>query len=373
MDELKRTPLYQNHLEAGARMVDFGGWSMPVAYGSQIEEHKAVRSAAGMFDVSHMTIIDVRGERVRDYLRWLLANDVAKLGSPADDVCNALYTCMLDENGGILDDLIVYRLGEASFRLVVNAATREKDLTWVSHHAAGYSVEVVERTELAMVAVQGPRARATAAPLLTNGAAVESLAPFTARRDDDWLVARTGYTGEDGIEIMLPGERAPALWEDLRARSALACGLGARDTLRLEAGLNLYGSDMDESVTPFECGLAWTVALDDERPFVGREALEARRRAGVALKQVGLILEGRGVLRAGFVVKTGAGDGTVTSGTFSPTLGRSIALARVPSEAEGPCDVLIRGRARRAQTVKPPFVRNGEIKVELKTAEENAQ
>lgn len=370
MNELKRTPLYQSHLDADARMVDFGGWSLPVAYGSQIEEHKAVRRAVGMFDVSHMTIIDVGGDRVRSYLRWLLANDVAKLGAPANGVCKALYTCMLDEAGGILDDLIVYRLGQASFRLIVNAATREKDLAWLNDHAADYSVEVVERIELAMLAVQGPRAGATVGPLLANGAAVASLAPFTARCDNDWFVARTGYTGEDGIEIMLPGARASALWADLRARSAVACGLGARDTLRLEAGLNLYGLDMDESVTPLECGLAWTVAFADDRPFVGREALEARRRNGVAVKQIGLILEGRGVLRSGFIVKTVAGDGMVTSGTFSPTLGRSIALARVPSKAEGPCDVLIRGQARRAQTVKLPFVRNGKIKVDLETADD---
>ena len=367
MSELKRTPLHQTHVDAGARMVEFGGWSMPVAYQSQIEEHEAVRRSAGMFDVSHMTVIDVSGDRAGEYLRWMLANDVAKLNVSDDGVCKALYTCMLDDDGGILDDLIAYQLGERTFRLVVNAATRDNDLAWLIDHAAEYSVELVERVDLAMVAVQGPRARAAVAALLTEDAAVESLAPFAARCVNGWLVARTGYTGEDGVEIMLPGAQAPALWSELRGQGVAACGLGARDTLRLEAGLNLYGLDMDETVTPLECGLEWTVALGKDRTFVGRDALEARLRAGVALKQVGLILEGRGVLRAGFPVKTTAGDGTVTSGTFSPTLARSIALARVPSAAQGACEVLIRGRSQRALSVKPPFVRNGEIKVQLET------
>jgi len=222
MSELKRTPLHRNHLDAGARMVEFAGWSMPLAYGSQIEEHNAVRGAAGVFDVSHMTIVDVQGDRAGDFLRWLLANDVAKLNAPVEDTCRALYTCMLDDKGGILDDLIVYRLGESSYRLIVNAATREKDLAWLGEHAADYSINVAERVDLAMLAVQGPRARAATSPLLSHATVAESLAPFTARRDRDWFVARTGYTGEDGLEIMLPEERAPALWEALRARGVVA-------------------------------------------------------------------------------------------------------------------------------------------------------
>ena len=368
MSELKRTPLYDNHVAAGARMVEFAGWRLPVAYRSQIEEHRSVRSAAGMFDVSHMTIIDLHGARTDAYLGALLANDVGRLGPPVHGVCRALYTCMLDDGGGVLDDLIVYRLGQASFRLVVNAATREKDLAWLNARAAGYSVAVVERADLAMVAVQGPRAVAEARAVLRDGAAVASLAPFSARCDAAWFVARTGYTGEDGIEIMLPAEDTSALWEALRARGVVPCGLGARDTLRLEAGLNLYGLDMDESVTPLECGLGWTVALAADRPFVGRRALEARLRAGVALKRIGLILQGRGMLRAGCVVRTAAGAGTVTSGTFSPALACSIALARVPSAARGPCEVVVRGRTMRAHTVSPPFVRNGAIQVEPSAA-----
>ena len=368
MIDLKHTPLHQIHVEAGARMVGFGGWSMPVAYQSQIEEHNAVRSFAGMFDVSHMTIVDVSGIRAEEYLRWLLANDVAKLKASKNGVCKALYTCMLNDNGGILDDLIVYRLNEELFRLIVNAATREKDLAWLSDCASRYSVKLVERVELAMVAVQGPQARTVVGTLLSDDVSLEVLAPFTARRVNEWLVARTGYTGEDGVEILLPAGQVSALWEDLLEQGVVACGLGARDTLRLEAGLNLYGLDMDESITPLECGLEWTVSFGEDRAFMGRDALEERRRIGVALKQVGLILEGRGVLRAGFAVKTRVGDGTVTSGTFSPTLARSIALARVPTAAvQGPCEALIRGRFIPVRCVKPPFVRNGKIKVELGT------
>ncbi len=377
MTEPRKTSLYDTHVAAGARMVAFGGWSMPVSYQSQIEEHHAVRRGAGMFDVSHMTIIDVSGAAADAYLRRLLANDVAKLEPREDAACRALYTCMLDEQGGILDDLIVYRLGDGAYRLVVNAATREKDLAWLNDHAAEppfeQALELVERSDLGMVAVQGPQARAAAAGSLPGAAGVDTLAPFNAVPANDWLVARTGYTGEDGLEIMLPAGEAPALWGDLHERGVVPCGLGARDTLRLEAGLNLYGLDMDESVTPLECGLEWTIAFTDERAFIGRDALESRLQAGVALKQVGLILDARGVLRAGYRVDTKAGDGVVTSGTFSPTLGRSIALARVPSAAQGRCEVRIRERAYPARCVRPPFVRNGEIKIELEDDEESVR
>ena len=362
MIELKQTPLYELHKNAGARMVGFGGWTMPVAYQSQIEEHEAVRSAAGIFDVSHMTIIDVQGSRAPEYLRTLLANDVAKLGISADGSSRALYTCMLQHDGGILDDLIVYRLDDETFRLVVNAATRDKNLIGLGAHAVKYSVEIMARSELAMLAVQGPRARIQTALLLPD---VLGLKGFTARNIKDWCVARTGYSGEDGIEIMLPGEQAPVLWEKLRRLGVIPCGLGARDTLRLEAGFNLYGLDMDETITPFECGLEWTVAFDDKREFIGRSALEMSLRMGLKQKQVGLVLQGRGVMRAGYPVHTSAGNGIVTSGTFSPTLQCSIALARVPFDSQGPFEVDIRGKIVSVQCVKPPFVRNGVIKVHL--------
>jgi aminomethyltransferase len=358
----RRTPLYESHLARGARMVDFGGWDMPVHYGSQIDEHHAVRRDAGMFDVSHMAVVDLHGARARPFLLELLANDVGKLATPGA----ALYTCMLNERGGVIDDLIAYFLAEDRFRLVVNAGTRDKDLAWIGARAGGYAVEVRERPDLAMVAVQGPQARSKAAPLLDSGReAALALKPFAATAAGDLFVARTGYTGEDGWEIVVPATRVVAMWDALAARGIAPCGLGARDTLRLEAGMNLYGSDMDEQTTPLESGLAWTVAFTPGRRFVGRDALEAQRAAGVPRKLVGLVLEDRGVLRSHQPVLTEAGTGEVTSGTFSPTMQRSIALARVPAAAGTKVEVEIRGKRLKAAVVKPPFVRNGEVRVAL--------
>jgi len=347
-------------------MVEFAGWSLPLAYGSQIDEHHAVRRAAGAFDVSHMTIVDIAGSGAEAYLRRLLANDVAKLRAGDEETCRALYSCMLREDGGILDDLIAYRMGDDAYRLIVNAATRDKDLAWLHEQVQDLEVELFERTNLAMIAVQGPKARNAVAHAVQRGGELLALGPFRARRLDEYFVARTGYTGEDGFEIIIAEDWAPSLWEALETRGVVPCGLGARDTLRLEAGLNLYGADMDESVTPLECGLEWTVARQEDRAFIGCDALEARLAAGVAVRQTGLVLEGKGVLRGGYPVRTGAGDGVITSGTFSPTMGRSIALARVPAGASGECEVRIRGRTHRAQMVDPPFVRHGEIKIGLK-------
>ena len=351
----KKTPLHAAHLEAGARMVDFGGWDMPINYGSQIEEHHAVRQDAGMFDVSHMTIVDLEGERVRDLLSFLLANDVGKLQVSG----KALYTCMLQEDGGVIDDLIVYFMHEAWFRLVVNAATREKDLAWIREQAAGFDVVVTEREDLAMIAVQGPRARDLAAPLCGDPAAALALKPFSARMDGEWFVARTGYTGEDGFELALPATDAGDTWKALVEAVVRPCGLGARDTLRLAAGMNLYGQDMDETVTPLVSGLAWTVALDGDRDFIGLGALERQKAGGVPQKLTGLILEDRGVLRHGQAVKTDAGDGEVTSGTWSPTLERAIALVRGPAGCGDEVTVEIRGKSLAARFVRPPFARNG--------------
>ena len=366
MTELKRTPLHAAHLNAGARMAPFAGWHMPVAYGSQIDEHHAVRRAAGMFDVSHMTIVDAAGPDAKAYLQRVLANDVARLDRPRGNAdCTALYSCMLDERGGILDDLIVYRFAGDSYRLVVNAGTRDKDLAWLDDRVAGFDVDLTERKDLAMIAVQGPEATQAVASLVPSGADVGALAPFTAAGAGGWLLARTGYTGEDGLEIMLPEQQAEAFWDALREHGVVPCGLGARDTLRLEAGMNLYGQDMDESVTPLECGLEWTVDFGGDRAFTGRRALEERPRAGASQVQVGLILEGRGVLRSGYPVVSAAGEGVVTSGTFSPTLGRAIALARVPGGTAGRCHVFIRGRKLPVRIVKPPFVRKGRILVDL--------
>ncbi len=362
----QRTPLYAQHLTAEAKMVDFAGWEMPIHYGSQLEEHHQVRNDAGMFDVSHMVVLDITGSDATDFLRYLLANDVARIQTPG----KALYSCLLNERGGVIDDLIVYFMAEDKYRMVVNAATRDKDLTWIrqqalSPHKKGRDVKIRERDDLAMIAVQGPNARdKTHAALGANINAARELKPFFAAdcndSKSDLFVARTGYTGEDGYEIILPAEQAGATWEALLAAGVKPIGLGARDTLRLEAGMNLYGQDMDEDVSPLEAGLNWTVAFTPEdRDFIGRAALTQQKTDGPANKLVGLILEDRGVLRAHQKVITEHGEGEITSGSFSPTLGKSIALARVPTAATEHCQVEIRGKQLAARIVKYPFARNG--------------
>jgi aminomethyltransferase len=356
---MHRTQLYDRHVEAGARMVDFVGWNMPINYGSQLDEHRAVRGDAGMFDVSHMTVVDIRGPQARAFLSHLLANDVAKLREPG----RALYSCMLNQAGGVIDDLICYYLDEQWFRLVVNAATRDKGLVWLAKNGMDYSISLTEHFELAMIAVQGPNARDKVHGLLPADVAgsIASMRSFSALSIDRYFIARTGYTGEDGYEILLPGEDAGALWDRLQDAGVRPCGLAARDTLRLEAGMHLYGQDMDEDVTPLESALGWTVAMQDERRFVGRKALEQQREAGLARKLTGIVLDGRGVLRPGYRVETAAGAGVTTSGTFSPTLQKAIALARVPFDAAGDCAVDIRGKPFPARIVRPPFVRHGQV------------
>lgn len=355
---MRRTPLYDAHMAAGARMVDFTGWEMPINYGSQIDEHHHVRTGAGMFDVTHMTIVDIRGPQAREFLSYLLANDVARLHKPG----KALYSCMLNEQGGVIDDLIAYFVDEEWFRLVVNAATRDKGLAWLQRQGSEFSVAITEHHELAMIAVQGPHTRDKVLPLLplADSIAAGNLKPFTAMEHGGLFVARTGYTGEDGFEVSMPAGEAEDFWNRLLDAGVKPCGLGARDTLRLEAGMNLYGQDMDEDVTPLESALGWTVAMKDDRRFIGREALETQIAAGVDRKLTGLILESRGIMRSHQKVITSEGEGETTSGGFSPTLERAIAFARVPSGAEGSCAVEIRGKQLDARIVKPPFVRNGE-------------
>jgi aminomethyltransferase len=345
-------------------MVDFGGWDMPVAYGSQIEEHQAVRHSFGVFDVSHMCIVDVTGTRARELLSRLLANDIGRLTM----LGKALYTCMLNDSGGVIDDLIVYRMEGGDYRLVVNAGTRDKDMAWIGAHAASLDVRLLERRDLAMLAVQGPQARERSASLLSydGSRTVLALEPFFGTRLGEWFVARTGYTGEDGFEVMLPASEAGSLWQRLNLAGARSCGLGARDTLRLEAGMNLYGNDMDEQTHPLESGLAWTVAFEPKtRDFIGRAALEAVRVRGSDYKLVGLVLDERTVLRSHQKVRVSeVGEGEVTSGTFSPTLGRSIGLARVPSATKAIVEVQVRGRFLPARVVRPPFVRHGKVLVQ---------
>lgn len=353
----QQTVLFAKHVEAGAKMVDFHGWEMPINYGSQIEEHHVVRQDAGMFDVSHMTIVDLHGNNTRNFLRFLLANDVAKLQVPG----KALYSGMLNEAGGVIDDLIVYFLEETFFRLVVNSATREKDLAWITEQAKAFDVSVTERPEFAMIAVQGPNAKAKVASLLTEEqrVAVEGMKPFFGVQAGDLFIATTGYTGEDGYEISIPEAKAASFWQQLLEAGVKPAGLGARDTLRLEAGMNLYGQDMDEAVSPLAANMGWTIAWEpSERNFIGRTALEAQKAAGTE-KLVGLVMEQKGVLRHGQRVVTPSGEGVITSGTFSPTLGFSIALARVPAATSDVAEVDIRGKLVAVSVIKPGFVRQG--------------
>ncbi len=354
----KQTILNATHRALGARMVDFGGWDMPINYGSQIDEHHQVRRDAGMFDVSHMTVVDIRGARIREFLRYLLANNVDKLKTAG----KALYSCMLNEQGGVIDDLIVYYRDDEFFRMVVNASTRDKDMDWLARHASGFGVTLQERRDFAMIAVQGPSARAKVAGLLSaaGSASALKLGKFVGADIDGMFVARTGYTGEDGFEIMVPEQDAAGFWQRLLDAGVKPAGLGARDTLRLEAGMNLYGQDMDEGVLPLEAALTWTLALDGNRDFIGRAALLTAQAAGIKREMIGLVMDEKGVLRHGQKVLSDRGDGEILSGSFSPTLGKSIAFARVPTGAGATLRVDIRGREVPVRMVKFPFVRDGQ-------------
>lgn len=354
-----KTPLFDAHVAAGGKMVEFAGWQLPIHYGSQIEEHHAVRQAAGMFDVSHMTVVDIQGQGARDYLRRLLANDIARMADPGQ----ALYGCMLNEVGGVIDDLITYYLADDFYRTVVNAATRETDLAWMRQQSAGFEVTLSERDDLAMVAVQGPQARERVIEKLAAPEA-ESLKPFRAMSHGDYFLARTGYTGEDGFEVLMAASQAESFWQAMIKAGVRPCGLGARDSLRLEAGLNLYGQDMDTQTTPLESNLGWTVAFEPgDRDFIGRAALEKQKADGVARQLVGLVLGRGGIPRTGSLVHTPAGEGLVTSGTFGPTTECPIALARIPAGDFENVEVELRGRRLEARVVKPPFVRMGKVKI----------
>ena len=356
-----KTVLHAKHIEAGAKMVDFFGWDMPINYGSQIEEHHAVRQDAGMFDVSHMTIVDVKGKQAQDYLRYLLANDVAKL----QDKGKALYSGMLNEEGGVVDDLIVYHFDSTDYRLVVNSATREKDMNWLNDNAQGFDVTINERSEFAMIAVQGPNAKEKAATLFSDAQkeAVAGMKPFFGVQAEDLFIATTGYTGEAGYEIMVPEAQAADFWQSLIDAGVRPCALGARDTLRLEAGMNLYGQDMDETVSPLAANMGWTVTWEPaERNFIGRKSLEEHKVSNTE-KLVGLVMKEKGVLRAGQKVRVEGGEGVITSGTFSPTLGFSIAMARVPKTVTETAEVEMRKKWVTENVVKPSFVRNGKAVV----------
>lgn len=356
---MARTPLYDTHVEMGAKMVDFAGWEMPIQYVGLMDEHHQVRKDAGMFDVSHMTTVDLNGARTREFLSKLVANDIAKVTTPG----KALYTTMLNEQGGVIDDLIIYFMSEDWFRLVVNAGTREKDLAWISKQAEAFGVAVQERDEFAMIAVQGPNAIDKALKVLPKeaGELVSGLARFEAAELAEFFIARTGYTGEDGLEILLPASAAADFWKALKQVGVEPIGLGARDTLRLEAGMNLYGNDMSEETSPLVSGLGWTVAMKNDRDFIGRAALVDEKAAGVKQKLTGIILEGRGVMRGHQkVFQNDCEVGELTSGGFSPTLKQSIGFARIDKSVEGEVEVEIRNKRVAAKVVKYPFVRDGQ-------------
>jgi aminomethyltransferase len=354
----QKTALYESHLAHDAKIVDFHGWLLPIHYGSQMEEHHQVRKDAGMFDVSHMTTIDIEGSDTRKFLHKLLANNVDRLKESG----KALYSCMLNERGGIIDDLIVYYLNDNWYRMVINAATRERGLSWMKQQAASLDVAFKIRDDLSMIAIQGPNARdKTHKTLSEHSATLEQIKPFNSAMIGDLFVARTGYTGEDGYEVMVPDHQAAELWQQLYSHGVQPIGLGARDTLRLESGFNLSGTDMDETISPFECDLVWTIAWDPkDRDFIGRAVLEGQLKMPPPLKQVGLVLNEKGVLRNGQkLITDNGGEGIITSGGFSPTLGRAIALARVPLDISDTCKVEIRSKLLTATIVKPPFVRQG--------------
>lgn len=368
--QLKRTPFYQSHLDNNGKIVDFSGWELPIHYGSQIAEHEAVRTDAGMFDVSHMVVTDIVGADSKAWLQKLLANDIAK----AKTVGKAIYSAMLNDNGGVIDDLIAYRMNEAEteYRIVSNAATRDKDLAQFNKVAKdfGFDVTITERPELAMLAVQGPKAiekLANAKP--TWAESLNALKPFVGKdlseiEGKGWFVAKTGYTGEDGVEVILPESQAGEFFNLLKDNGITPTGLGARDTLRLEAGMNLYGHEMDETINPYECGMTWTLAVKDDRDFIGRKAMQDKQEKALAdgtdVMQVGLVLDGRGVLRDGMEVTLANGKkGVITSGTFSPSLKQSIAIARIPTTTDTTANVDMRGKATEVRIISLPFVRNG--------------
>lgn len=355
----KNTVLHELHLKHGGHMVPFAGWSMPLHYGSQLEEHLQVRQDAGLFDVSHMLAVDLAGKDAKAFLRHLLANDVAKLKNPG----KALYTCMLNDAGGILDDLICYHLHDEHYRIVVNAATCDSDLEWLQQQQQNFDLTITPRRDLAIIAVQGPNARAYAAKVFSpqQMAAADALTPFSAVDSDGLFIARTGYTGEDGYEILVSQESAPSLMQNLLEVGVKPCGLGARDTLRLEAGLNLYGTDMDETTNPYESNLAWTVDLKDEaRDFIGKQALLKAKAAAKPMVMRGIVFEGKGVMRHGQQVRVDAGVGVITSGSYAPSLKCSVALARIPHTDAAVGEVLLRKEWQEAKLITPPFIKKGE-------------
>lgn len=366
-ESLKRTPLYAAHLKLGARMVPFGGWEMPVQYTGVIDEHKAVRNAAGLFDVSHMGEFELKGPQALDLIQLISVNNAAKLG-----VGQIQYSMMCYENGTIVDDILVYRLGEYHYWLVVNAGNIDKDWEWVSYAAERSGLKNLELKnisgDVAQIAIQGPLAQQILHPLAPN-AVLDEIGFYWAKTGvkvaglQTLVLSRTGYTGEDGFEIYCKREDAVALWEALLEAGEddglIPAGLGARDTLRFEARLPLYGHEINDTITPYEAGLGFFVKTKKGTDFIGREALIRQKEAGLTRKLVGFEMIDRGIPRGGYEVsKDGQVVGAVTTGSFAPTLGKNIGLAYVPvalTEIGTEIDVIIRGKALKAKVVETPF------------------
>jgi aminomethyltransferase len=399
---LKQTPLHDTHTAQGAKMVDFGGWHMPIHYGSQIQEHQAVRQNVGVFDVSHMCVCDIQGTHAQAFLRYVLANDVQKLKAN-----QALYSCMLNQEGGVVDDLIVYHVSDLAatlneevvdvpathhyYRLVLNAGCAPKDIAWLQTQAAiflkahdaaqtPHALKITPQASLNILALQGPKAAAVLEKIFTQHIAqIQSLKTFFAdafklkqashEHSHTIFIGRTGYTGEDGFEIILPQAIVQDFWQKLMREGVQPCGLGARDTLRLEAGMHLYGQDMDEQTKPYNASLSWTLDHSDtNRNYIGKTALLAHQATHHIL---GLYLKSGGILRAHQKIETAFGDGEITSGTFSPTMNCSIAMAKLPKDVKVGdfVHVQIRQQSLKVKVVKLPFVRLGQIKVVIEEIE----
>ncbi len=364
-ETLKRTPLYDCHVEAGARLVDFAGWEMPVQYTGVIEEHRAVRTAAGMFDVSHMGEVRVVGSGAEAFLQSLTPNDVSKL-APG----RAHYSALLTDQGTYVDDLLIYRLGAQEFLVVVNASNADRDFEWIASRA-GADVRVTnESDDWALIAVQGPKAVEILRPLMTEGADALKYYGFAQGEvaGKPAILSRTGYTGEDGFELYTRPDDAAGIWRRVLEAGAghglVPAGLGARDTLRLEASMALYGHEIDETTTPFDAGLAWVVKMN-KGDFQGREALAAQQADGLKRQLIGFEVQGRGIARQGHEVKKeGRTVGAVTSGTFSPSFEKALGMAYVPVELAAPGTALeidVRGRSLPAVVVAMPFYRRPKV------------
>ena len=355
---MNKTPLNNAHIELGAKMVNFSHWEMPISYTSLIEEHHAVRNTAGVFDVSHMSVFDFNGGDQVAFFEKIFANDIKKISN--ED--KAIYGALLNEEGGILDDLIIYHANE-KFRLVSNCSTREQNRQWYEKHAVEFGVEVVERSDMGILAIQGPDALSKILSIDGINPQVNNLQSFGCMFDGDKLYARTGYTGEDGLEIIVPSEDINQFWDQALKLGCTPIGLGARDTLRLEAGLNLYGNDMTIENHPYESNLGWTIDMTDKnRQFIGKQALLSIDQSK-SQKIVGIILRDKGVLRSGYEVIHDEGKGVVLSGSYSPTLQSSIGLARVDQGYKKDGKVMIRNKMLNIDFVSPRFIERGKISI----------